>query len=188
MHNKPDLYRTRRFTLILSLILISYSIAGVTLNVENGISPIGIPLNISNPNLLGIGLAIACIYGIFQYGYFYIMMSLSPRKARKRVYEGLLPDGTNYSKTDKKYIEEVQKALDEYFPRVYNQKEILFNVVQDPEYSDKGVPESTSHFLAKDFKISCITKVLYYIEDLYFYAPIWLPIVAITMFICTLVN
>jgi len=88
-----DIIKLRRFCLTFGLILITFSLAGVEMESPARISPLGIPLTIKRPDLLGIGLVLGAAYSLFRYWYYGILVGLSPRKARKRLKSGTLVDG-----------------------------------------------------------------------------------------------
>ena len=49
----PDIEKLRRFALVIGLVLLTYSLAAVELDIGETIHPLGIPLKINNPDLLG---------------------------------------------------------------------------------------------------------------------------------------
>lgn len=61
--NRPDHNRMRRFSLAMVLLL-SYSIAGLSLEPDHAFELIGIPLRLSHPQLLPYVLLAAAIYGL----------------------------------------------------------------------------------------------------------------------------
>ncbi len=79
----PELQKLRRFALAIGVILITYSLAGVTLEAPAKISPLGIPLTIHRPDLLPAGLALASVYSMLRYIYYGAMLSESPARRRR---------------------------------------------------------------------------------------------------------
>ena len=71
----PDLDKLRRFSLLAALLLFSYSVAGIHLIQEGDVSLLGIPLTISSPELLPLGLVALSLYGLAQFYYYGVMLS-----------------------------------------------------------------------------------------------------------------
>ena len=76
----PDLEKLRRFSLLAALLLFSYSTAGVHLEQGEMISLLGIPLTVSSPELLPLGLAALSVYGLVRY----LGRIAAPNRWRKR--------------------------------------------------------------------------------------------------------
>lgn len=169
---KIDLVKFRRFSLVFGLILFTYSIAGIELKIPTEIAPLGIPLIIRNPELLGYGLVLGAVYCIFRYWYFAVLIGLSPRKARKRLQMGFLPDGSRIANSMDEFYDIARKEIENYFPIFPKQEQIDF------EISGSGVT-----FNIEKIQIPKSAKFLSLIQDIDYYAPIWLNILAILLFI-----
>ena len=88
-----DFLKIRRFGLTIALILVIYSIAGVRIDTPAKIQPLGIPLIIERPNLIGLGLVIASFYSIFRFIYYGMLIfsgNYNPIRAKKRLSQGEL--------------------------------------------------------------------------------------------------
>ncbi|MGD9578705.1 MAG: hypothetical protein AB7Y74_10680 [Syntrophorhabdus sp.] len=88
MH-EPDIEKLRRFSLIVALIILTYSIAGISLVPNAGISVIGLTFKVSRPGLLPVGLAIASVYALIRFYYYGFMLKKSPYRARRNVIDSL---------------------------------------------------------------------------------------------------
>jgi hypothetical protein len=88
MH-EPDIEKLRRFSLAVALVLLTYSVAGVSLTPNSGISLIGLTFKLSRPDLLPIGLIIASIYSTISFYYYGFMLKKSPYRVRRDIIDGL---------------------------------------------------------------------------------------------------
>jgi hypothetical protein len=88
MEYQAEITKLRRFSLTIGLILLVYSIAGVQLDSPAKIAPLGIPLIIRHPELLGIGLVLASVYGTLAYFYYANIVVMSPMKVRRLLQSG----------------------------------------------------------------------------------------------------
>ena len=122
--DKFDIVKFRRFSLAFGLLLFTYSIAGIELRTPSEIAPLGIPLIIRNPELLGYGLVLGAIYCIFRYWYFAVLIGLSPKKARKRLRMGFLADGSRNANNMEEFLNIARKEIEKYFPTFPNQEKI----------------------------------------------------------------
>lgn len=171
-----NIQKLRRSALAFGLILLCYSLAEIKINTQETVKPIGIPLNINNPNLLGIGLLLGTIYGLCRYWLYAIILGLSPRKARKRLSSGYLIDlginnnSNNMSETD--FGTYARKDIDLIFPK-YPKKHISFTVEKD----------SAGIFRIKITRIPKVIHLLAHIQDLDFYSPIWFNLLAIYYYV-----
>lgn len=88
--NRPDHKSMRRFTLAVGLLLLSCSIAGLSLEPDHIVKLIGIPLRLSYPQLLPYVLLAAAIYGLLRYYYYFILLSKTPYAARRDLLNKLV--------------------------------------------------------------------------------------------------
>ena len=91
MSDQPDLPKLRRFALTIGLILFVYSIAGVELDPNETIKPLGLPFKIKQPGLIGLGLLITSIYASARYWYFAMQATFSPLYERRLLRQGHMP-------------------------------------------------------------------------------------------------
>jgi hypothetical protein len=86
---EPDLEKLRRFSLTVALLILTYSVASISLEPNSGISIIGLTFKVSRPDLLPIGLIVASIYGTISFYYYGFMLKKSPYRVRRGVLDGL---------------------------------------------------------------------------------------------------
>ena len=70
----PDSEKLRRFSLLMALLLFSYSMAGVHIEQGEKILLLGIPFTVSNPELIPLGLVVASVYGLVRFYYYEVML------------------------------------------------------------------------------------------------------------------
>lgn len=88
MH-EPDIEKLRRFSLVIALITLTYSVAGISLTPNAGISVIGLAFKVSRPDLLPIGLVIASFYVMIRFYYYGFMLKKSPFRVRRNLIDSL---------------------------------------------------------------------------------------------------
>jgi len=86
---EPDLEKLRRFSLTVALLILTYSVAGISLEPNSGISIIGLAFKVSQPDWLPIGLIVASIYGTISFYYYGFLLKKSPYRVRRGVLDGL---------------------------------------------------------------------------------------------------
>jgi hypothetical protein len=91
MSERPDLAKLRRFALAIGLTLFIYSVAGVELNPDQTISPLGLSLKIKQPYLIGLGILIASGYASMRYWFFAMRAVHSPLLERRLLRHGEMP-------------------------------------------------------------------------------------------------
>lgn len=89
MTHEPDIEKLRRFSLAIALIILTYSVAGISLEPNSSISLIGLTFRVLRPDLLPIGLIIASIYSTTSFYYYGFMLKKSPYRVRRDVLNGL---------------------------------------------------------------------------------------------------
>jgi hypothetical protein len=88
MH-EPNIEKLRRFALAAGLITLTYSLAGISLQPDAGISLAGLTFRISRPGLLPVGLVMASLYGTIRFYYYGFMLKKSPCRVRRSILDGL---------------------------------------------------------------------------------------------------
>ena len=88
MH-EPDMEKLRRFSLVVALITLTYSLAGISLTPNAGISVMGLTFKVSKPSLLPIGLVTASFYAMFRFYYYGFMLKKSPCRVRRELLNSL---------------------------------------------------------------------------------------------------
>ena len=85
-----DLEKTRRFALTAALVLITYVIAGISVERNARISPLGIPFVVKRSDLLPTGIALACFFSMLRFAYYGHMLGTNPYRRRRNLIDGLL--------------------------------------------------------------------------------------------------
>ena len=178
-----DLNKIRRFSLLIGLILLSYSWAGVELDTPARISPLGIPLKIKHPDLIGIGLLIASFYSTLRYWYYAVLTGTTPKMARQRLQDGFLPDGSRGSTEPSKSVN--YKDIDTYTFIVEKEVEKYFPVFPKQEKTKFEVKSKGKHFEINILPNKSI-KILGFLHDFDYFSPIILNTIAIFSFIIKL--
>lgn len=88
MH-EPDLEKLRKFALVVGLVILTYSIAGISLDPNSGFSVVGLAFRVSKPELLPTGLIIASFYAMVSFYYYGFMLKKSPFRVRRDIIDGL---------------------------------------------------------------------------------------------------
>ena len=86
---RPDLEKLRRFSLTVAIVLFVYGIAGVDIKPNEGVRPLGIPLELKEPTLVGGGLLLAAIYAVARYFYYSSVATESRFRTRRGLRRGL---------------------------------------------------------------------------------------------------
>ncbi len=173
----PEITRLRRFSLAFGLLLVTFSVAGVEIDSPATISPLGIPLVLKRPGLLGIGLVLGSVYSLLRYWYYGILVGLSPRRARKRLENGTLTDGSitiNGSigiNSIQHFHEEARRQVDRYFPTIPGWAEPQTDVTGD-----------SGGFHIRITTVPFYIRILALLHDVDYYAPIWVNLIAISVY------
>jgi hypothetical protein len=166
----PDLQRRRRLALVLGLLLTTYSLAAIELNPSETIAPLGIPLRITNPDLLGVGLALATLYAALRYVYYDMVCALSPRRYRSVLME----EETESEETDYRY---------ELFDGEHRSEVITQLNLHFPTLTSQGVgiklPENDDERRVVEYKIPRHARFLALLQDLDYTSPAWFPLIAL---------
>lgn len=192
----PDLDRLRRLPLATGVILLTWSLAGVTLDSPSRVVPLGIPLVITRPELLPAGLALAAFYGAIRYHYYALMLALSPFRSRQDILDQLssgkstasrkihsywgpreFESSTSYS--DPAPAQSAADAVAAAFPkfargRVRSWLRPGFDV-------DEHGDEYTSWTVATVIPRRCRLAALF--QDFDYAAPVWFPSLAIAAYV-----
>ena len=86
----PDVERLRRFALAAGLLLLTYVAAGISLDTDLHVAPLGIPFRISRPELLPIALVLATLCGMLRFYYYAVMLADSPFRVRRDLLDSLV--------------------------------------------------------------------------------------------------
>ncbi len=99
---RPDQARLRQFALAMGLILISYALAGITLQPDAAVNFFGMPFHIARPQLLPYVLVLASLYGLLRFYYYSVLATRSPYSTRRELLNRLVRhvrqnDGFSYT-------------------------------------------------------------------------------------------
>lgn len=175
----PDLQKLRRFALAIALVLISYSLAGVSLKADETIRPLGLPFSVGSPQYLGIGLMLASLYSAIRFYYYGILFGQSPRQHRRRVFDHCkselqlgLREIASAGRIDDVRVMDLRR-------RVLNQLEEAYpKPAATPKWTavvtfGRGVPENAQ------IEIPKATRLLGLLSDVDYTAPVWLNLIAL---------
>lgn len=107
---EPELEKLRRFCMAVALVLITYVLAGVNIDTSKSVSVLGLPLHISRPELIPIGLIIASVYSTVRFSYFAFLLRRSPANKRRDLKITGVVDPEYY----RQFTNDIEKA----FPRI----------------------------------------------------------------------
>lgn len=179
----PDLQKLRRFALAIGLVLITYSVAAVELDVEGVVRPLGVPLKINQPGLLGLGLALASLYSLVRFWHYGTMAQMTPSKQRWSSLNraGI---GRRFGATKELYVSEPEREefVENFRP--------LFPQVPGVLISAKWRLDSTRPDESLDFNptymLECLIvprriRFVTALEQIDYLAPIWVNAVALLL-------
>jgi hypothetical protein len=109
-----EIGKLRRFALAVGLVLFTVAIAGVELESPATIHPLGIPLHVKRPNVLGIGLCLASIYATTRYWFYGFVVAASPIQIRRRIRLGK-PLGFRIE-SPSEFERTVKRLVSRYYP------------------------------------------------------------------------
>ncbi len=174
MSSEPDLQKLRRFALSIGLILITYGLAGVRFVPGETVRPLGLPLEISDPGMVPIGLFLASIYSAARFFYYGVLMSETPLRKRKQHWE----DATNEIKSshpNKEVIAGRIGELDSLYPKG-RQVTPIFPL-------NPKTLEDFGDVIDANIDIAYHRRALAYIHDIDYWAPVWFNVVAVVLFV-----
>lgn len=197
----PDLERLRHFALLVALILISYTAAGIELERDAKISVLSVPFIIRSPELLTLGLVLARAYAFVRFYYYGIMLNRSPHRHRKDLLHALHAKGghgtyfgsvyfgpANYSTTsllaDRNDVEAQLKETIESFPKVWNIRPR--GRVTGHQFLDQDGEVRTSYEAEITIPVRCKLAALF--QDVDYAAPIWLNLFALALSLFKLLD
>lgn len=171
----PDLEKLRRFALAIGLVLITYSLAAVELDVGETIHPLGIPLRINDPKSLGIGLMLVSLYAGVSFVMYGTWLTESPTHKR-RMYRYYDPQDPYLVRSgeERQRFEERFSAL---FPRIRG-SEAKVNVTWASNVDDKSDVLEVEGFL-----IPKIVDRAARLDELNYFAPIWVNVLAVVLWL-----
>lgn len=191
----PDVTSLRKFSLVVALILISFSVAGIQLDPSGKASVLGLPFLIQSPKLLAIGLVLASCYGLLHFFYYGVMLSSTPHKSRMEFLHNLHAHGlpgtysgsvyfgpSRYSTTpsirDRRAVEEELEEIIGVFPSIG-----MFRPAGSIE-GYEGVDDDGEYYRAfhAEIEIPLPCRLAALIQDVDYILPIPLNIAALVVY------
>lgn len=190
----PDLNKLRRFALAVGLVLITYSVAAVELDTGETIRPLGLPLKVNRPDLLGIGLVIASLWGMWRflyYGVWKVETEMRRRGAFLKEIEARLASERKPQFREREQVDKFAEAISERFPRLPG---LGIRVASEPvgveirqiggeggeQVVDSGVKAG---YIVRGVRIPLPIRLAARAEDADYFAPIWLNAVALLLWL-----
>lgn len=188
----PDIERLRRFALIIGLILISYTAAGVQLEHGAKVSVFGLPFVIRRPELLPLGLMLASAYALTRFYYYGLMLSHSPQRRRKDLLHKLHGEGgrgtytgsvffgpavysTTPLRSDWNVVNAQLQETIAAFPKIWNKRPT--GEIEPHHFADEDGNERTAYEAKVTIPFWCRLAALF--QDIDYTAPVWLNLVAL---------
>jgi hypothetical protein len=198
MH-EPDIEKLRRFSLVVALIVLTYSVAGISLLPDPAISVIGLTFKVSRPGLLPIGLVMASIYAVIRFYYYGFMLKRSPYRVRRDVIDGLHCHKRKYIGNKKKvptyfgptefwaslWVPDRAKAeayisnFPDVFPRFALARPSM-KIKGKEAYNEDGENAGMRYEVQVVIPIRC--RVTAIVQDIDYASPIWLNLVSLVVF------
>jgi hypothetical protein len=196
MHNDPgELWRLRRFSLGVGLVLLTWSLAGVTIGAEPRIAPLGLPLQIARPDLVPVGLALAAVYGTARYFYYALSFGPSPYRVRRELLDQLRYEtpgrlgaypipatylgATEFSSTpswsEREKVEQLAADLRAAFPK-FARARVQAEIETSTSFDEDG-DQHPSYSVKVSIPLRC--RIAAVLEDIDYTAPVWFPIASI---------
>ena len=171
--NRPDLQKLRRFSLAIGLILLTYSMAAVEIPSDEVIRPLGLPVKIGNPNLLGIALVLASVYGMLRFYYYGVVLHLTPRKRRLALLrKGMLVHSDRLHFESPAFDSENDAA--EFLDRLSE----VFPTSMYAHHSE--IEERDGHYVVR-FGLPRSSRATTLVHDLDYTAPVWINVIALVV-------
>ena len=156
---RPEVHKLRRFALAVGLILLTYTLSGISMVPEATVTPFGVPFRLIRPELLPIGLALAALYSAARYYYYAFLITKSPYRLRQHYRDEL------------RHNSESLEDLNELYPRLARQRVEMKWVKTGDSANASGVPI-----------VPLVSRVGAALEDIDYAAPVWLPLVALGLY------
>jgi len=198
MH-EPDIEKLRRFSLVVGLITLTYSVAGMSLVPDPGISFIGLTFKVSRPSLLPVGLVMASIYAMIRFYYYGFMLKNSPYRDRRDAIDNLTCYEYRYSGGREKvptyfgptkfgaslWVPERAKAeayiagFPEVFPK-FALARTSMKIETSESYNEDG--DSAGMFYNVEVVIPIRCRLVAILQDIDYSSPVWLNMISLTIF------
>lgn len=198
---EPGIERLRRFALTIGLVLLTYSLAGISMKPDSGISIIGLTFQVSRPELLPVGLVIASIYASIRFIYYGFMLKKSPYKLRRDAIDGLRNPRPRLRGTKRKRVsiyfgpikefdslvwDEDKKKVQEYvdnFPNIFPKfarARASARLTWDQGHDEDGEPTGMYYSAKVSIPVSCRMAAI--VQDIDYFLPIGLNLISLAIF------
>lgn len=199
MH-KPNIEKLRRFSLVVALITLTYSVAGISLVPDPSISVIGLTFKVSRPSLLLIGLVIASLCAMIRFYYYGFMLEKSPYRVRRdtinslhcydrRYIGGRKKVPTYFGPTkftaslwvsDRAKAEAYMATFPEAFPKFALGARPCTKIKASESYTEDGDSAGMRYDVQVVIPIRCRLAAI--IQDIDYSSPIWVNLVSLIIF------
>lgn len=173
--HEQQLGSLRVFSLTIALLLITFALAGVRLESPAKIQPLGIPLEVTRPDLLTIALVLASVYSLVRFIYFALLAQPSPVRARSRLLRGSRVNTTTRPASLDEFERQVAAEMERYFPRLPSSP-VKYEVWEVEE------PKEGYRFGLR-MSVPRIVQWAARFEDIDFLAPIWANGIALGLWV-----
>jgi len=195
--NEPDIEKLRRFSLVVALIILTYSLAGITLLPDVNVSIVGLTFKVSRPSLLPIGLVVASLYALVRFYYYGFMLKKSPYRVRRNILDNLYCNDRSYRRGKKVPTYTGGKEFEAHFQS--SGRESAEKYISDfpdafPKFararpsmkikSDEGFTEDGESYTWYSVEVSIPVRcrIIAVIQDIDYAMPIWLNLVSLIIF------
>lgn len=198
---EPGIEKLRRFSLTIALVILTFSLAGVSLAPNSLITVVGFSFQIMRPDFLPIGLIVASLYSIVRFYYYGFMLKKSPYRLRRdaidslvnpmprishgkrkkvSIYFGPVSDfEARISDEDRQKVEKYAEELCEIFPKFAGAK-VSTEIVSGQYHDEDGEPVGIWYSAKVIIPVRC--KLIAIIQDIDYSSPIWLNLVSLGVF------
>jgi hypothetical protein len=209
------LEKLRRFGLTTGLVLLTYVLAGIRVEPNARVSPLGFDFEIMRPDMLPIGLAVAAFAAMVRFYYFGHLLGTSPYRRRRDLVDGLIAHHDEYIRAGK-LVKSGPFAKGRQIPMYWGPRKFSISPWRtDPEVMDARrrafdnafprfagarasamVTEDTSYtdngddyqIYSVDVTIPRRCRVAAVLEDIDYSSPVWINAAALLMYGWTLVR
>jgi len=179
--------KLRRFCLLSSLILIIFSFSGISISTQKPINVLGLPVKIENPEMIGVGLLLICMYGLSRYVFYGLMRNKAPWIQRKEQMEWFYGIDRNWSVSV--YQTQWVKAADfevckqnfdgGLFPRIGKWKAEVRNAGSPEVKTEGNVVTYDYDTVTIKLILPHLVLIFAFLEDFDYFLPVILGVAAI---------
>src|SRR5258706_5720590 len=189
----------RRFALGMSLVLVTWALAGIDLEQPMRVMPLGLPFRIGKPELLPIGIALAVLYGLLRYYYYAIMLAASPYRRRRDLLDqlrggahtlgpapkpGMYFGSSDFTSTpwrnDYEAIDALGEQIKSAFPKFGRAR------VTVTRLHDAGLDEEGTAFFSLKLHIPVRCRIAALGQDIDYASPVWFGTLALGLWLWSL--